>query len=421
MTAKSHTKARRKLNITAIFGGVGGLELGLHKGGHRTSLFCEYDPQARAVLKRRFPGIPSVPDIRKTDEVIAAISRSSDLLTAGFPCTDLSQAGRTLGFAGGRSSLIRETLDLLTRRRFPHVLIENVPNWRHLHRGHYMGEVLAALERLGYKWAYRTIDSLAFGLPQRRNRIFLFASLSLDPRAVLFHGDQLPDESSFSLDEAAHGFYWTEGNRGLGWGENCVPTLKGGSSVGIPSPPAILMPDLSIITPSIGDAERLQGFPKGWTDLEVLSEPKPPQGFKARRRWMHVGNAVNVSVSAWLGERLANASTYDGEVGERLERGIPWPMAAWSDGRNRYSVAIGSWPVKRARKGLAEFLNDEGAILSERASRGFYSRICASSLRFKHGFKEAVAAHIKVVSKVSARKTKPSVRRTSERPLLKAA
>jgi DNA (cytosine-5)-methyltransferase 1 len=69
------------------------------------------------------------------------------LLTAGFPCTDLSQAGTTRGYAGGRSSLIRDALSILKRRRFPHVLIENVPNWRFLHGGKYLTEVVNALER----------------------------------------------------------------------------------------------------------------------------------------------------------------------------------------------------------------------------------------------------------------------------------
>src|SRR5262245_22266024 len=205
-----------QFDVTAIFGGIGGLELGLHTAAHRTSLLCQCDPDAATVLHRRFSNVPVVLDIRRTDEVVERISAKSNLLTAGFPCTDLSQAGTTRGFAGGRSSLIRETIDLLHRRPFANVLIENVPNWRHLHKGAYLREVLRVLERLGYRWAYRTVDARAFGLPQRRLRIFLFATLGGDPRDILFHGDKTPEERSISLDEAAHGFYWTEGTRGLG-------------------------------------------------------------------------------------------------------------------------------------------------------------------------------------------------------------
>ncbi len=393
------------LDITAIFGGIGGLELGLHRSGHVTSLFCECDPEATAVLKRRFPGVPVAPDIKRTEEILDKISPRSDLLTAGFPCTDLSQAGRTRGFAGGRSSLIRETIALLRRRPFPKVLIENVPNWRHLHRGQYMGEVLSALEELGYRWAYRTIDALAFGLPQRRNRIFMFATLEGDPRETLFHGDEPPVEYETGLNEAAHGFYWTEGNRGLGWGEDYVPTLKGGSAMGIPSPPAILLPDLCVVTPHLRDVERLQGLPEGWTDLDLLLEDGRERPFNARRRWTLIGNAVNVEVSTWVGQQLAAPRAYDDTPGIPLAIGEPWPKAAWFDGKIRYATAIGSWPVNRPRQPLAEFLRYPGAALSLRATSGFYKRICQSTLRFKPGFKEAIAAHCKKMETIAVTST----------------
>jgi hypothetical protein len=105
-----------KMNVTAVFGGIGGIELGLHKAGHATSLFCESDPEAVSVLAARFPKVPIKLDIRRTGELVEAISPGSNLLTAGFPCTDLSQAGATRGFAGGRSSLIRETIEVLRKR-----------------------------------------------------------------------------------------------------------------------------------------------------------------------------------------------------------------------------------------------------------------------------------------------------------------
>src|SRR5262245_50838509 len=115
-------------NITALFAGIGGMEAGFHREGHRTTLFCECDPEATAVLSARFPHVPLNFDIRYTDHLVADIDPRSDLLTAGFPCTDLSQAGRTLGFDGAQSVLVRKLFDLLDARPFPHVLIENVPN-----------------------------------------------------------------------------------------------------------------------------------------------------------------------------------------------------------------------------------------------------------------------------------------------------
>lgn len=401
MSLRGRTRA---FDVTALFGGIGGLELGLSRAGHHASSFCEIDPEAATILEAKFPDAVLVRDIRRTDEVLAAIGAKSDLLTGGFPCTDLSQAGRVQGFAGGRSSLVRDALRLLKARRFPHVLLENVPNWRVLHGGEYLREVVGALEGLGYRWAYRTVDALAFGAPQRRLRIFLYATLEGDPRDVLFHGDAVAPEQAFDLKDRAHGFYWTEGTRGLGWGEDCVPTLKGGSTVGVPSPPAILLPDalgvagctasgdFRLVTPDIRDAERLQGLPVDWTSG---SETTLDGGlFRARRRWLLVGNAVNVRAAAWLGERLAAPTPWDGQAGRPLTDGTSWPAAAWFDGTTRYSADVGSWPIAAPREQLAEFLAYPGAPLSARAASGFLGRLLAGRLRQKPGFALALQAHI---------------------------
>lgn len=382
----------RKFEVTALFAGVGGLELGLEQAGHRATSMCEIDAEAATVLAKRFPRTSLVRDVCRTDEVIEAVSKRSDLLTAGFPCTDLSQVGATQGFAGGRSSLIRDALRILKKREFGHVLIENVPNWRSLHKGVYLNEVVSALERMGYAWAYRTIDARAFGVPQRRLRLFLYATREGDPREVLFNGDKTPDDTTWSLRERAHGFYWTEGSRGIGWGEDCVPTLKGGSSIGIPAPPAIVMPNLDIVTPDIRDAERLQGLPADWTNFD---ESIDGGVFKQRRRWMLVGNAVNVEVAAWVGEQLARPTRAERELGAPLKKGDSWPAAAWGDGGKRWAHEIGAWPVRERPTPLAKFLQHPGAPLSERATNGFYERYKKSRLVVKADFAKALARHLK--------------------------
>src|SRR4030095_11208128 len=108
------------------------------------------------------------------------------------------------------------------------------------------------------------------GLPQRRERVYLVASLNHDPRAVVFRGNINPPQRRGSAGETSFGFYWTEGSRGLGWAVDAVPTLKSGSTVGIASPPAIWLPDGSIVQPDIRDAERLQGFEADWTQPASL-------------------------------------------------------------------------------------------------------------------------------------------------------
>jgi DNA (cytosine-5)-methyltransferase 1 len=101
---------------------------------------------------------------------------------------------------------------------------------------------------------------LAF-LPQRRERVlFVATTTEVDPASVLLTDEVEPCLAPTNLDAYAHGFYWTEGIRGLGWAPDSIPTLKNGSTVGIPSPPAILFPSGDVITPDVQDAERLQGF-----------------------------------------------------------------------------------------------------------------------------------------------------------------
>ena len=101
-------------------------------------------------------------------------------------------------------------------------------------------------------------------IPQRRRRVYLLASRSENPEEYLFGEDAGEPDKEHHAGRAC-GFYWTEGLRGLGWAVDAVPTLKGGSTIGIPSPPAIWMPDGRIVTPDIRDAEQLQGFDPDWT------------------------------------------------------------------------------------------------------------------------------------------------------------
>ena len=282
-------------SVAGLFAGVGGIERGLARSGHHASLLCENDLGASEVLRSRFPHTALCGDIRK----LARLPRKTTLVAAGFPCQDLSQAGKTTGIAGARSGLVGEVFRLLEEHHTPWVLLENVPFMLQLGRGEAMNVITSALEALNYKWAYRVVDARAFGLPQRRRRVYLIASNVGDPRTVLFADEAGPvEEPKLNGHPLACGFYWTEGIRGLGWAVDAVPTLKGGSTIGIPSSPAILLPSGEVVTPDIRDAERLQGFPSGWT--------KPAERVaKKGSRWKLVGNAVSVPAAAWVGRRLA--------------------------------------------------------------------------------------------------------------------
>lgn len=375
------------LHVVGLFAGIGGIELGLSRAGHSEMLLCEIDRAATAVLRHRFKSVPLVGDIRDLDELPA----HSDLVAAGFPCQDLSQAGATRGIRGAQSGLIGEVFRLLQRHSVPWVLIENVPFMLQLARGEALEVILSALEHLGYRWAYRVVDSRSFGLPQRRRRVYMLASLTEDPRGVLFADDvgNRPEPPKDVWRDAACGFYWTEGLRGLGWAHDAVPTLKGGSTVGIPSPPAIVMPDGRIVTPDIRDAERLQGFDADWT--------KPAENVeKPGYRWKLVGNAVTVDAAHWIGSRLLNPGCYDDAFDLPLNRQGLWPTAAWNLGSGRMvPTNLSEWPFETRRPALSRFLQHPVKPLSERAARGFYSRASRASLRFPPGFLEIVRGYCK--------------------------
>lgn len=375
--------------IAGLFAGIGGVELGLAKGGHESALLCENEPAAMAVLRERFPDVPLHDDVRTLQRLPAETS----LVVAGFPCQDLSQAGATRGIAGARSGLVGEVFRLIEQNRTPWVLLENVPFMLQLARGEAMNVIAARLEALGYRWAYRVVDSRAFGLPQRRRRVYLLASLQGDPREVLF-ADEAGEQPEPRLNghPVACGFYWTEGVRGLGWAVDAVPTLKGGSTIGIPSPPAIWMPDGRIVTPDIRDAERLQGFKENWT--------RPAEAVAKRgARWKLIGNAVSVPAAAWIGRRLRKPGPLI-EFDVRPMKGHRhWPTAAWNVGAGRFAVAASEWPVRRARKTLVEFLRFEPTPLSAKATSGFLSRTEVAKLRFEPAFLRDVRRHLESVNR----------------------
>lgn len=375
-------------NVAGLFAGIGGFELGLHQAGHATALVCDILPTARAVLSDRFPGVDYRDDITR----LRSLPKSIDLIAAGFPCQDLSQAGRTAGLAGLRSGLVGEVFRLLSRRRVPTVVIENVPFMLQLDGGNAIRAIVDEFEKRGYRWAYRVVDSWSFGLAQRRERVFLVASRLLDPAAVLLSDDAPLQRPASALGRRPHGFYWTEGLGGLGWAVDAVPTLKNGSTIGIPSPPAVLMPDGRVIRLSIEDGERLQGFDADWTQpAERVARPGA--------RWSLVGSAVSVPVARWIGNRLARPGSYD------VSRDLPFPAvgkaprAARSDGRNRHAIAISSDPLGLAPPPLESFLcgAQQQELLSVKATAGFLSRTRRAKLRFEPGFIDAVERHLRAM------------------------
>jgi DNA (cytosine-5)-methyltransferase 1 len=338
------------LRAVGLFAGIGGLEIGLHRHGWTTDLLCEIDRAAQAVLAARFPGVDQHDDVTR----LRSLPYGVDLVAAGFPCQDLSQAGPTTGIGGRHSGLVDEVFRLVSRHRGgPRwLLLENVPFMLQLQGGRAMRHLTGALDERGYRWAYRVVDARAFGLPQRRPRVVLLASRTEDPRDILFRTDAMPPPEADPASVAS-GFYWTEGVRGLGWAVDAIPTLKGGSTIGIASPPAVRLPAGGLVTPGITDAERLQGFPAGWTEPAV-----DISGVRTGHRWKLIGNAVSTRMSDWIGAELSASGSYQPEGERRLAPGDAWPAAAWGSSGVVYRVDRSPWPVRCPYQHLAEFLQD---------------------------------------------------------------
>jgi DNA (cytosine-5)-methyltransferase 1 len=360
------TSSTKPLQVAGLFAGIGGVEAGFSIAGHHSKLLCEIDDAASAVLRAHFPGTEIVADIRD----IACLP-DMGLLAAGFPCQDLSISGPRGGISGQRSSLVQHVFRLLdTTATGPRwLLLENVPFMLELQKGEGMRYLLNEIERRGYFWAYRVVDTRAFGLPHRRHRLLLLASRTCDPVPPLLGCDTNgPALAPFNRD-AACGFYWTEGHRGIGWSVNCVPPIKVGSGLGIPSAPAVWDPrDGSIFQPHINDLERLQGFGPGWTiPAETVATPSA--------RWRLVGNSVSVPLAAWLGRRLLATTQYDRSRDWPIPERGAWPQAAWGCAGRRYESCVSMYPVSEQLPPLTDFLTYERQPMSARAAAGLLNRL----------------------------------------------
>ena len=374
-----------KNTVVGLFAGVAGFELGLEAAGFSTIAFADNDSHASAVLAERFPQVPNLGDVSTLVDLPTV-----DVITAGFPCQDLSPAGQLRGIHGGKSGLVDHVFRLLDKMQARPIwlLFENVPFLLNFDRGSGMHWLTQRLEGLGYTWAYRVVDTQAFGLPQRRRRLYVLASAVADPRPVLFADNAAAVLAKFDGSQAC-GFYWTEGNRGLGWAVDAIPPLKVASGLGIVASPAVWLPNqYKIVTPLIGDAEVLQGLPRGWTS----PAERMPRGDRAR--WRLVGNAVSVPVATWIGERLFKPGEWDLLRSQSLGDGQPWAKAGWGHKGSRYSVISCEWPIAAPRRSLSTTVSHTAPELSLRAARGFMKRLLNSTLNVEAAFKRDLQRHV---------------------------
>lgn len=377
-------ESRNLSHMVSLFSGIGGFELAFKQIGVSTTLMCEIDSIAQKVLSTRFPNIPIADNIC----TLRKIPSGTNILCAGFPCQDLSSVGIKKGMSGTRSSLVKEVFRIIREQQVEWVVFENVSFMLSLNGGETIRAIVDELEDLGYKWAYRSIDSISF-VPQHRCRVFIVASLHHNPCDVL-----LSDSESEKIGRVNHeqflsplGFYWTEGKNALGLVQDALPTLKAGSTIGIASPPAIVFPDGEVSMPDIRDAERLQGFPADWTlPAEEVA--------KSSYRWRLVGNAVTVDTVAWIAKKILHPKSYDYTKDKPLLTTAKWPKSAWGEKGERYISSSSLYPNTENRISLINFLKFPRKPLSLRATTGFYNRLKMGRMQYPTYFQTAILNHI---------------------------
>jgi DNA (cytosine-5)-methyltransferase 1 len=160
------------MNVLDLFSGIGGFSLGLERAGMRTVAFCEISPFCRKILGKRWPDVPIYEDVRElTAERLREAGISVDLICGGFPCQDISIAGKGAGLEGERSGLWGEIVRLACELRPQFIIVENVGALTF--RG--LGRVLGDLAEMGMDAEWYCIPAAAVGAPHRRERIWIVA------------------------------------------------------------------------------------------------------------------------------------------------------------------------------------------------------------------------------------------------------
>lgn len=300
--------------------GAGGFDLGLESAGMECVGQCEIDRRCWPTLENRWRNVPRTEDV-ESDETAELVQRvRPDLIAFGFPCQDLSVAGRRAGLAGDRSGLFFRCTTLVSLCPPSWLVIENVPGLLSSNGGRDMGTVLGTLGQLGYRWAYRVLNAQYFGVPQRRRRVFIVAHLGdgADPAEVLFDAASMCGDSPESRETAADVARCLtsspSGSRYDSDTENLVPVvfdptqvtsrhnrsnLKPGNPchtlpASVNAPVLIHRTGVRRLTPI--ECERLMG----WPDNHTIGSDSA--------RYRMCGNGVVAPVAEWIGRRIINSN-----------------------------------------------------------------------------------------------------------------
>lgn len=175
------------LTGVSLFAGVGGFDLAMTRNGIKVVATVEIDKKCNEVLAKRFPESKQFTDVQQItgkDLIDAGFTPTKGIITGGFPCQDLSVAGKRAGLAGARSGLFWEIRRLVEETQTEWFILENVPGLLSSNGGKDFGIVLGEMAELGYSVGWRVLDAQYFGVPQRRRRVFIVGSRTGGPERI---------------------------------------------------------------------------------------------------------------------------------------------------------------------------------------------------------------------------------------------
>lgn len=354
------------MKFGSLFSGVGGLDLGLERAGFECAWQAEKDKYCLKVLEEHFPDAERYDDVRS---ITRETAEPVDLICGGFPCQDVSVAGKRNGLSGARSGLWFEFERIIREFKPKWVLIENVGGLLSSNSGEDFRTIIQTLDELGYGVAWRVLDSQYFGVPQRRKRVFIVGSLgNTSCGEVLFEpeslsgdfapsGEQRKEATSATLRSGGSGgipssrgenivAYWdgsqtsdtldvsvlskgqmmpekrrfpviwemhhaSEVYRGLWTAQNRPETYKEQVAPTLQARMGtggnnIPLVGVRKLTPL--ECERLQGFPDNWTASQSDTQ-----------RYRQMGNAVTVNVAEWVAKRIKPIADAKAEAQDKKE------------------------------------------------------------------------------------------------------
>lgn len=200
------------MRFGSLFSGVGGFDLGFERAGMECVWQVEFDKACQSILKKHWSETELFDDVRTVGKHNL---KPVDVICGGFPCQDVSVAGKRAGLAGERSGLWSEFARIIDELEPKWVVIENVPGLLSSNRGRDFATVIRWLAERGYGVAWRILDSQYFGVAQRRRRVFIVGSF----------GNGSASEILFERE----GVRWDIEKSGKA-GKRVAATIAGGSS-----------------------------------------------------------------------------------------------------------------------------------------------------------------------------------------------